>query len=347
MLADQFILSLDNVELTNKNLLPEYSGIYYVVDEQQVVWYIGRSINLRARWNNEKPHHRYSQLLSIANQENKQFFIYYYQVHKNKLNQQEKQQIAKYEPRLNYTPVIKNKDQYSESDRILYGYQDNSNNIFSLKILSHNRDSENITILGRDSEFYIFNNPQYMIEETRQIQVAEIEALETNGLKQFTRKFISLRDDEIGLNLQLEICFDSEGRLFVRHYTLFIIYGWKIEIIDDINNEKIISNYLSTLKSKCYELYYSSLKWLGYKLSCENILLIDEQEQFKIETIAIMLPYHMFIDLVEQLWIKTSNLPEILEKQETSWFKNQNLPLKIAKHLDKNNLTLIELLEEL
>ena len=65
MIADKFILSLDSVELQDKHLLPNCSGIYYVIDNQQIIWYIGRSINLQKRWNSESPHHRYYQLLSI------------------------------------------------------------------------------------------------------------------------------------------------------------------------------------------------------------------------------------------------------------------------------------------
>ncbi|MEY2858649.1 MAG: hypothetical protein RLZZ74_2962 [Cyanobacteriota bacterium] len=90
MLADKFILDLERVELQNKELLPDYSGIYYVIDRQHLIWYIGRSINLQQRWNSiENPHHRYHQLLTIATQKNTEFFIHYYQEQKNKLNKLE------------------------------------------------------------------------------------------------------------------------------------------------------------------------------------------------------------------------------------------------------------------
>lgn len=38
MLADKFILDLERVELQNKELLPDYSGIYYVIDPQHLIW---------------------------------------------------------------------------------------------------------------------------------------------------------------------------------------------------------------------------------------------------------------------------------------------------------------------
>ena len=101
MVTDEFILNLDCVELNDKNLLPEYPGIYYVVDADKVVWYVGRSINLWQRWNAEQPHHRYHQLIAISNRENKSFYIYYSETHKKRLYQLEKIQIYKYQPRLN------------------------------------------------------------------------------------------------------------------------------------------------------------------------------------------------------------------------------------------------------
>jgi excinuclease UvrABC nuclease subunit len=96
MLADQFILDLECVNLQHKDLLPDYSRIYYVIDRQHLIWYMGRSVNLQKRWNNlVNSHHRYQQLLAISNQENTEFFIYYSQEQKNKLNKLEKAQIAK------------------------------------------------------------------------------------------------------------------------------------------------------------------------------------------------------------------------------------------------------------
>ena len=61
MLADTQILNLAKVSLETKDLLPEYTGIYYVVDEKNTVWYIGKARNIRKRWQG-KAHHRIYQL---------------------------------------------------------------------------------------------------------------------------------------------------------------------------------------------------------------------------------------------------------------------------------------------
>ena len=60
-LADTSILNLPKVALEVKQLLPEYSGIYYVLDEVNTVWYIGKAKNIRKRWQG-KAHHRIYQL---------------------------------------------------------------------------------------------------------------------------------------------------------------------------------------------------------------------------------------------------------------------------------------------
>ena len=59
-----------------------------------------------------------------------------------------------------------------------------------------------------------------------------------------------------------------------------------------------------------------------------------------------MLPFRLFIDLVEYLWLKDYNLPKNLQEQESAWFKNQSLSTKIAKYLHDNNLTLYKLVEQ-
>ncbi|MGL5832473.1 MAG: GIY-YIG nuclease family protein [Waterburya sp.] len=104
MLADSEILHLPKVSLETKELLPEYSGIYYVVDENKIVWYVGKAKNLRKRWQG-KSHHRIYQLKQLKH---KYFDIHYESVDLSQLDQREKQQIAKYTPHLNNSPV-KNK----------------------------------------------------------------------------------------------------------------------------------------------------------------------------------------------------------------------------------------------
>lgn len=101
MLADSEILSLPKVSLETKELLPEYSGIYYVVDENKIVWYVGKATNIRKRWQG-KSHHRIYQLKQLKH---KYFDIYYENINLSELDQREKQQIAKYTPHLNNSPV--------------------------------------------------------------------------------------------------------------------------------------------------------------------------------------------------------------------------------------------------
>lgn len=101
MLADQYILNLSKLSLNMKDLLPEYSGIYYVLDENQTVWYIGQAKNIRKRWQG-KSHHRIYQLES---QKKYHFYIYYEAVHISDLNNIEKQRIQEYDPHLNKSPV--------------------------------------------------------------------------------------------------------------------------------------------------------------------------------------------------------------------------------------------------
>ena len=101
MFANLKFLNLPKVSLETKELLPEYSGIYYVVDENNLVWYVGKAKNIRKRWRG-KAHHRIYQLQQLNY---KQFYIYYEQVDLLQLDKREKQQIEKYNPHLNNSPV--------------------------------------------------------------------------------------------------------------------------------------------------------------------------------------------------------------------------------------------------
>lgn len=105
MNADESILKLEKVDLKNKHLLPEYSGIYYVLDENNIVWYIGKAKNLKKRWNG-KAHHR---LYQLSSQGRKKFFIYYKNISEIYLDEEEKKLIARYRPHLNSSPVKKKK----------------------------------------------------------------------------------------------------------------------------------------------------------------------------------------------------------------------------------------------
>ena len=51
--------SLPSVSLEDKKMLPKIPGIYFAIDSQGTVQYIGRSTNIRNRW---KHHEKYSRL---------------------------------------------------------------------------------------------------------------------------------------------------------------------------------------------------------------------------------------------------------------------------------------------
>ena len=104
MNADEYILQLSHLGLTSKELLPEQSGIYYVLDEKSIIWYIGKARNLRSRWAG-KSHHRWYQL---QKERKNQFTLYYELVAESQIDAVERQRIEQYSPQLNRTKV-KNK----------------------------------------------------------------------------------------------------------------------------------------------------------------------------------------------------------------------------------------------
>ena len=56
------IADLPSVHLLDKNRLPNCAAIYFVTDSNAQIIYIGRTVNLVARW---KDHHRFNQLKSL------------------------------------------------------------------------------------------------------------------------------------------------------------------------------------------------------------------------------------------------------------------------------------------
>lgn len=50
-------------DIENKSLLPEIPTIYFAIDSNNVIQYIGRAQNIRQRW---LGHHRYNQLSKIG-----------------------------------------------------------------------------------------------------------------------------------------------------------------------------------------------------------------------------------------------------------------------------------------
>lgn len=101
MNLDEHILQLPQISIKNRELLPDKSGIYYVLDEKFIVWYVGQAKNLRNRWAGDS-HHR---LYQLQKQRKKQFTIYYELVAESQLNAIERQRIEQYNPQLNGTKV--------------------------------------------------------------------------------------------------------------------------------------------------------------------------------------------------------------------------------------------------
>ncbi len=101
MNADEDILQLPHIGLKNRAILPELSGIYYVIDEKFIIWYIGKAKNLRTRWAGDS-HHRLDQL---QKQRKKLFTIYYELVPESLLDATEQQRIEQHSPQLNGTQV--------------------------------------------------------------------------------------------------------------------------------------------------------------------------------------------------------------------------------------------------
>lgn len=110
MIADEIILGLPKVSLKTKELLPEYSGIYYVLDQNNVVMYIGKAKNLQKRWQGNS-HHRIDQLKATRKRE---FYLYYEKVSESRLDPKEKSLIKKYRPELNDSPVTTKEIYFSE-----------------------------------------------------------------------------------------------------------------------------------------------------------------------------------------------------------------------------------------
>lgn len=93
----------DKVPLRNKQLLPDYSGIYIVTDQTEFVLYVGKSKNIKNRW---LGHHRHKQLIK-KDRKNRRFYIYFHHFPEDKLDEEEKYYINLLYPSLNTTKVNK------------------------------------------------------------------------------------------------------------------------------------------------------------------------------------------------------------------------------------------------
>jgi hypothetical protein len=89
--------TLPSVALEAKSELPTQSAIYFAIDSQGVIQYIGRSVNTNRRWKN---HHRFGQLTSIGN-----IRIAYLLMDADLLPSVEQALIKWFDPALNRSPI--------------------------------------------------------------------------------------------------------------------------------------------------------------------------------------------------------------------------------------------------
>lgn len=94
---------LPSVPLSQKANLDRHSAIYFALDSNNKVWYVGRAINLFIRW---RKHHRFAQLCEI-NRTNP-VRLAWWECNPEQLKQAEDRLIKVYKPVLNNTivPII-------------------------------------------------------------------------------------------------------------------------------------------------------------------------------------------------------------------------------------------------
>ncbi|MEH1795593.1 ribbon-helix-helix domain-containing protein [Nostoc sp.] len=98
-------LALPSVSLHKRSHLPKTACIYFAIDSQGVIQYIGRTVNLQERW---LKHHRYKQLA-----QSKDVRIAYLSIEPDFLPEVELALIEWFNPRLNQTEVIADKKRIS------------------------------------------------------------------------------------------------------------------------------------------------------------------------------------------------------------------------------------------
>ena len=102
MYPEIYLSSLPYVSLLNKYLLPHCSAIYFLLDSENRVLYIGQATNLCARW---KDHHRFEQLKKLNRKSNLKIAWLVCENNKELLDKTERYFIELYQPLLNQTPV--------------------------------------------------------------------------------------------------------------------------------------------------------------------------------------------------------------------------------------------------
>lgn len=103
MLSEIKIAELPSVHLLEKNRLPNCAAIYFVADSNGQVIYIGRTVNLVARW---KDHHRFNQLKRFNRKNLLSISWLNCSNDLSALSNLENELINLYKPPLNWTKVV-------------------------------------------------------------------------------------------------------------------------------------------------------------------------------------------------------------------------------------------------
>ncbi|GAB4525998.1 MAG: hypothetical protein Tsb0014_05880 [Pleurocapsa sp.] len=295
MIADANILNLPKISLEFKELLPENSGIYYVLDEDKLVWYIGQAKNLRKRWQG-KNHHRFYQL---EIQSKKKFTIYWEQIQESRLNQLEKQRIEKYHPHLNASPV-KTKKVHPTETLLRETIVAISDFAFILGIEPPRKDIEskighyslakkevlNLNII----HICLDNNVLDDIYQTKSIE--ERAAIKKKIFT--TRKAYASKWEAFSLNSKFMV------RLFVNGYAVEVTYWSRWNTTNDNNleyiNTSLAKEYIRALRPECL----ARLKQQGDKNKSYYLYL----QRIK--------PYTS--DLISLMFNETIDIPSIKQK---------------------------------
>jgi predicted GIY-YIG superfamily endonuclease len=102
-LSKIIIADLPSVQLLDKNRLPNCAAIYFVTDSNGQIIYIGRTVNLVARW---KDHHRFNQLKRFNRKNNLTISWLICSNDLSTLSNLENEFINLYKPPLNWSKVV-------------------------------------------------------------------------------------------------------------------------------------------------------------------------------------------------------------------------------------------------
>ncbi len=103
MLSKIKIADLPSVNLLEKNRLPNCAAIYFIADSNGQVIYIGRTVNLVARW---KDHHRFNQLKRFNRKNSLSISWLNCNNDLNTLSNLENEFVSLYKPPLNWSKVV-------------------------------------------------------------------------------------------------------------------------------------------------------------------------------------------------------------------------------------------------